>query len=240
MHSFFAQHRLQDFPATAEPACYGSPVFRSSHTLRALLAREVPDMASVAAHLDGLSAERRNGEVLTLRRGEQAKLFARAEGFLPRTMESMVPRDTPPMGEVVHEGFNTLPTFRRFAKVLCRPPAVEAEDAERDASGNLAPAELWGYNRNRRHPLIETVVGPGYFVLTEHDRPGELLVDYHRVPPRKPDHWPPILPNSERLSRFVYHRTRDVLRGVSEHVTIGRARKGGRWLPAWFVLARQE
>jgi hypothetical protein len=67
-----------------------------------------------------------------------------------------------------------------------------------------------------------------------------VLVDYLRVPPERPDHWPPILPNSARLSKVVYNGTQDVLRGVSKHVTIGRATKGGKPMSAWFVLCRDE
>ena len=45
---------------------------------------------------------------------------------------------------------------------------------------------------------------------------------------------------SARLSRFVYYRTQDVLRGVSRHVTVGRATKGGKPMSAWFVLCRDD
>jgi len=67
----------------------------------------------------------------------------------------------------------------------------------------------------------------------------EVLVDYLQLPPAKLPHWPTILPNSSRLSRFVYNGTQDVLRGVSQHVSIGRAMKAGKYLPAWFVLCRE-
>ena len=69
---------------------------------------------------------------------------------------------------------------------------------------------------------------------------GEVLIDYLQVPPDKPSHWPKILSNSKRLSRFVYNGTQDVLRGVSEHVTIGRATRGGKDLPNFFVLCRVD
>jgi len=98
--------------------------------------------------------------------------------------------------------------------------------------------ELWGYNRTGA--FVETTVGPGYFVAYPSEVGGEVLVDYLRVPPRCPEHWPTIVPNSTRLSRFVYDGTQDILRGVSKHVTIGRATKGGKPMSAWFVLCRDD
>ncbi len=83
-------------------------------------------------------------------------------------------------------------------------------------------------------------MGPGYFVAYPYENEGEVLVDYLRVPPKRPAEWPEILPNSSRLSTFVYNGTQDVLRGVSKHVTIGRAFKGGKPLSAWFVLCRED
>ena len=78
---------------------------------------------------------------------------------------------------------------------------------------DASASELWGYN--------------------------ELVIDYCEVPPRKPAEWPPILPNSARLSRFIYYRTRDFMRGVSQHVSIGRATREGKPMDNWFVLCRE-
>jgi hypothetical protein len=66
----------------------------------------------------------------------------------------------------------------------------------------------------------------------------EVVIDYCEVPARKPAEWPPVLPNSARLSRFIYYRTRDYMRGVSQHVTIGRATRDGKPMDNWFVLCR--
>jgi hypothetical protein len=131
------------------------------------------------------------------------------------------------MREVVHHGKNSLPAFTTFAKVFVRPDDPEA-----------VKTELWGYNRNPA--FIETAVGPGYFVAHAHEVDGEMLVSYLRVPPRKPDGWPEIVPNSSRFSRFVYYKMEDVLRGVSSHVSIGRATRGGKDMDAWFVLCRED
>jgi hypothetical protein len=32
----------------------------------------------------------------------------------------------------------------------------------------------------------------------------------------------------------------DVMRGISSHVSIGRARKKNGWMDAWFVLVRED
>lgn len=191
--------------------------------LRNLLSTGQPDMAAVRQLLDQLSPATRMTQCMALTRREQALLFDAAEGYLPIDLAFLVPRDQPPLEEVVHEGRNSLPAFRRFAKVFCRPaPASEAD-------------ELWGYNRNGRSVMVP--VGPGYFVAYPHNS-NEVLIDYLRVPPAKPEHWPNILPNSARLSRFVYNDTQDVLRGVSNHVSIGRATKNGKTMDNWFVLCR--
>jgi hypothetical protein len=52
------------------------------------------------------------------------------------------------------------------------------------------------------------------------------------------DGWPAVLRNDQRLQRFVYHQTRDFMRRVSEHVSIGAAFKRERPLDHYFVLVR--
>ena len=98
----------------------------------------------------------------------------------------------------------------------------------------------WTSSIRRTGGFIETIVGPGYFVAYPHSVDGEVLVDYLRLPPRRPTHWPEILPTSARLSAVVYDGTQDVLRGVSKHVTIGRAMKAGKAMSAWFTLCRDD
>ena len=69
---------------------------------------------------------------------------------------------------------------------------------------------------------MRTMTGPGYFVVhtDEHD---QLVIDYREVPAAAPEDlppgWPPILPNSARLSRFIYNGTVDVMRRVSQRVS---------------------
>ncbi|MCC6333363.1 MAG: hypothetical protein IT380_05175 [Myxococcales bacterium] len=193
------------------------------HLLQLLRAPE-PDVDAIRDHLDALSSSRRVAEVLELGAKSQAKLFDLAKGFLPMSLDDLVPPGTAPMHGVPHEGRNSLPTFTRFAKVFYQP------DDEA-----LLGKEVWGYNRTSR--LVTTTVGPGYYVAYPHGH-GELLVDYTRHPPRTPKGGPRFLPNDARLSRFVYNKTQDVLRGVSKHVSIGRAARSGKTLDNWFVLCR--
>ena len=192
--------------------------------LRDLVHGGAPEMAAIEAHLDALGTAERLAEVRSLRREEQSLLFDAAEGHRPISLDDIVPHDRGPMQEVVHYGKNSLPAFNHFAKVFVRPES--------------SSPELWGYNRTGG--FLEMIVGPGYFVAYPHTVAGEVLVDYLRLPPRRPESWPRILPNSARLSIVVYNGTQDILRGVSTHVTIGRATKGGRAMSAWFALCRDD
>jgi hypothetical protein len=193
-------------------------------TLRELLGVPEPDMQRIERHLDELTHSERVREIRSLGRSHQARLFDAAEGHRAVSLSDIVDANQPPMEEVVHHGKNSLPAFSHFAKVFVRPPEPDEP-------------ELWGYNR--AGGFIETVVGPGYFVAYPYGEQ-EVLVDYLRVPPEHPPHWPDILPNSARLSRVVYNGTQDILRGVSEHVTIGRATKDGKPMSAWFTLCREN
>jgi hypothetical protein len=75
-------------------------------------------------------------------------------------------------------------------------------------------------------------------VVTEGE-PGEVVFDYARLPPAKPDTWPAIRSNDAMRGRFVYGGgMHDVVRGVSDHVSIGRAFRRGKPLANWFVLCR--
>ena len=66
------------------------------------------------------------------------------------------------------------------------------------------------------------------------------MVDYFQIPDGPvPEGWPRVIPNTRGLQTFVYHRTRDFMRKVSKHVTIGAAYKVERPLDHYFVLCRQ-
>jgi hypothetical protein len=135
--------------------------------------------------------------------------------------------------EVIHDGVNTLPlppALRRFQKRFCRP-----------RSNGHGP-RLFGYNEGP----TRAVIGPGYFVaVATTGRPhwtarGAVVVDYFEVPdgPVAPG-WPAVVANDWRLQRFVYGGTRDFMRRVSSHVSIGAAFKGERPLDHYFVLCRR-
>ena len=177
------------------------------------------DVPGLAVYLDGLARARRIAEVRDLAAVDQARLFDAAAGFRCVTLEDFVPATVPPLRPVVHCGRNSLPLFRLFEKRFCRP----------DSAG----AVLWGYNEQPWKALT----GPGYFVARQ-ATDAEVVIDYGEVPSHKPAEWPRILPNSARLSRFIYDRTRDFMRGVSQHVTVGRATRGGKPMDNWFVLCR--
>jgi hypothetical protein len=182
----------------------------------------VVDLEGLSRFLDELPAKGRTFEVRSLTPKQQAMLFDAAEGFRPVTLDDFVPPGTPPLRQVIHYGRNSLPAFRMFEKRFCRP--------DRAAGGR----ELWGYNEQS----FKAFTGPGYFVA----RPAserEVVIDYCEVPPAKPAEWPTILPNSARLSRFIYYRTRDFMRGVSRYVSIGRATREGKPMDNWFVLCRE-
>ena len=102
---------------------------------------------------------------------------------------------------------------------------------------------LFGYN----HAPSGKLVGPGYFVaVPTRGQPawaerGPVVVDYFQVPDGPvPGEWPKVVPNSKGLQRFVYNGTRDFMRRVSAHVSIGAAHKGEKSLDHYFVLVRQD
>lgn len=179
------------------------------------------DVVGLGRRLDELDPASRLRFVFELGARAQAQLYEGAKGARKLRLEALVPAGLSPLTEVVHEGKNSLPMFSRFAKVMCR-----AKDDAR---------ELCGYNRTGG--LVQRTAGPGYFVAYE--GPGdEVLIDYTRVPDRKPTSWPEIASNNARLGRFVYAGMIDALRSVSEHVTVGRAIRNGKVQDNWFVLCR--
>jgi hypothetical protein len=180
----------------------------------------------IAQHLDGLDQPARLSEIYALGGPDQKRLYAIAADAPPLDLEYFVPADRPDLSEVVHHGKNSQPAFRMFQKRWCRP--------------SDRPGELWGYNETAVRPLI----GPGYFVarMTDDggsDERGAVVVDYFRVPdgPTVPG-WPDVRPNSRGLQMFVYNKTRDYMRRVSEHVSIGEAWRTESRVMGYFVLCR--
>lgn len=195
-------------------------------TLETLIDAPHEGVDAIAAHLDALSPTERWEQVSALGRDRQRTLFEKASAI---DFAHFV-GTTPPRAEVIHDGVNTLPLpspLRRFQKRFT-------------ASG---PDRLAGYNEGP----TRAVVGPGYFVaIPTADRPawaarGAVVIDYFQVPSADEivPSWPRIVDNSWRLQRFVYHRTRDFMRRVSQHVSVGAAYKGERPLDHYFVLCRR-
>lgn len=195
-----------------------------------LIADPATDIAAIARLLDGLDARTRAAEVLGLDRATQRTLYEKAAAAAPIDLAHFV-GDAAAGVEVIHDGRNTLPLpgpLRGFQKRFCRP-----------ADGS---ARLFGYNEGP----TRRVVGPGYFVaVPTAGRPawqarGAIVVDYFQIPDGPvAAGWPPVVPNDWRLQRLVYHHTRDFMRRVSTHVSIGAAFKEERPLDHYFVLCRQ-
>lgn len=178
--------------------------------------------ADVAAHLDGLDHAARVTAVRALRPRELGRLWTLAEGAAV-DLAHFVPAGVPGGEPVRHLGVNSLPAFRQFEKRFLRP-----EDGRE---------RLYGYN----HQALMCVTGPGYFVVDPATEGDELFIDYYEVPPARPrEDWPPVRDNEGLPSRLVYGRMRDRMRGVSGHVSIGRAFKDGKAMDTWFALVRES
>ncbi|MCB9592498.1 MAG: hypothetical protein H6719_07180 [Sandaracinaceae bacterium] len=190
---------------------------------------------AIGEYLDALAADDREREANSLGGSDQARLFDKAADAPTITLEHFVPRELDDLVPVHHPGRNTIMTlsyFRGFQKRFTRSA---------DGSGRL-----FGYNASNAW-----FITPGYFVAYEttgHEtwaERGGVVVDYFQVPDAAvPEAWPKVIPNSQGLQRLVYHQTRDFMRRVSSHVSIGRASRedqgGDRILDYWFTLCRQD
>jgi hypothetical protein len=184
--------------------------------------------------LDGLGHPGRLATIRGWDRDTQSRLYEALKGFKPVTVDDYVPAGTDALKEVIHHGKNTLPAFTHFQKRFCKPA---------DGSEGAEKKQLYGYNHNT--PFVANWTGPGYYVARDwEEAAGEVAIDYTVIPPSKPDAWPAIRPNESGLGRLVYGGMVDVMRGLSTHVSIGRARrlKNGKfeWFDAWFVLCRED
>lgn len=190
------------------------------------LVHQRASLATIADALEAMTHADRTAALRALGRAEQRWLFEVASPDIDLT--HFVPAAVAARTEVRHAGKNTLPLLpgdRVFEKRFCR-----GEDGR-----------VFGYNEARSRRLI----GPGYFVAitTAHDpqwRPrGAVVVDYFQVPDAAVvEGWPEVVPNSSGLQTFVYNGTRDFMRRVSAHVSIGAAYKGEKPLDHYFTLAR--
>lgn len=201
-------------------------------SLNELLDNPTTRVQEIAAWLDGRTHVERVEALRALDRTRQRTLYTRASLSPAVTLEHFVPFDRPDRAEVRHAGKNTLPVprpFRTFEKRFCRPT-----DGTR---------RLFGYNEG----ATVSWAGPGYFVAKPTaGNPvwaarGDVVVDYFEVPDGPvADTWPPVVPNTQGLQRFIFKGTRDFMRLVSQHVSIGAAYKGERSLDHYFVLCRED
>jgi len=203
----------------------------SALSLRDLALDDAAGIDAVAAFLDGLGHEARLAETRAVGRDEQRRLYQKAATSKPLALVDFVPQTVASRIEVIHYGRNTLPLpggLRHFQKRFSRPDTSETQ--------------LYGYNQS---PFISTI-GPGFFVAVstagrpEWEARGGVVVDYFQIPDGPvPAGWPPVIPNTQGLQRFVYHKTRDFMRRLSTHVTIGAAFKEEKALDHYFILCRQ-
>ncbi|MGH0033599.1 MAG: hypothetical protein ACQGVK_01085 [Myxococcota bacterium] len=190
------------------------------------LLREGAKIQDIAHHLDLLDPESRVREMVSLPAGDQARLYEISADSPAITRSDLVPDGTAPRQPVIHDGINSQPLFRRFQKRVCLP-----EDGS---------PRVFGYNE----AAVGRLIGPGFFVAHDTepgDERGAVVVDYYLVPDGPvAAGWPPVVPNSKGLQRFVYDKTRDYMRRVSEHVSIGKAVRLEKRTMGYFLLCRRD
>ena len=183
------------------------------------LARASPiDMQAVARHLDALTPADRVRQTRSLDRALFSRLFAAAAGVARVRLEDLVPAGAAPLTVVAHDGTNNLPAFRAFGKPMYR-----------DAQGRVC---------GRNEQTWEGLTGPGYFSVRAHGD-GEVVFDYTALPTETPSGWPAVTSNARGLSYFVFREMTDVVRRLARDVVIGRAQRGAKELPQYFVLVRR-
>lgn len=201
-----------------------------SAALVSLIEAADENIAEIGAFLDGLSHADRLAASRVLDRAQQRRLFEKAAKAPPLKFTDFVPEAAADLEEIIHHGRNTLPllpSFKLFEKRMCRPQG--------------GGPRVFGFNESPTRGLI----GPGYFVMIPTagnpawEARGSLVVDYFQVPEGPVSAgWPEVKPNSSGLQVLVYNKTRDFMRKVSAHMTIGAAYKVEKALGHYFVLVR--
>lgn len=174
--------------------------------------------------LDTAGPWARRNACRTLTRAQMMALYDAVEASGAMSLEHFVPSGEA-LVEAIHYGKNSLPLFSLFQKRFCRPDGEDPGEA------------LWGYNHN--DALVSTVVGHGYFTASLNEK-GEMVIDYAKVPPRKPAAWPAITQPTDRLGGLVWKGLTDHIRKVTEHVSIGMAFRDGKPEGSYFVLCRED
>ena len=182
------------------------------------------DLPRLSQVLDEMGHAGRVHSMRTWGKKKLAAIYEASDGFRNVGLDDFVPASSSPLVEVVHELHNSLWLFTDSQKRFCK------------AGDESAASELCGYNEMP----ASFFTGPGYFAARASDKPGEVVFDYQKRPTARVVGWPEMVPNEGRLGRFVYAGCVDYLRGLSNHVSVGRAQKGGKLLDVWFVLCRKD
>lgn len=194
----------------------------AAKALRRLILDPHANPSQICNYLDSLPDGERARASRSLGMEHQRRLWNLVDRFAELSLEDMVPGTQKALSPVPHFGRNTLPVHSHFEKRFYRYTNGSGESA---VGGSNFQSLAW-------------LTGPGYYVATEDAGRRELLIDYRRLPSKRPKAWPAIVSNERGVSRFVYGFMVDTCRRVSEHVTIGRANRHGKDMPAWFTLCR--
>lgn len=179
------------------------------------------NVAAFSKVLDELGPAGRLDTIRRLEAHQMAELYEAAKGFRPIGVDAFVPADVAPMTRVRHFGKNSLPMFSVFEKHF--------------AKADGATDEVFGLNSQS----TSIFTGPGYFVARpSKTEEGAVDIDYTVQPAKAPEGWPRIVP-PRGIGFFVYAGLRDVMRGISEHVSIGRGYRRGKVMDQYFVLCRE-
>lgn len=171
---------------------------------------EVDHLARLTEPLNAADHETRLAWIRSLGRSEQYALYALAKGS-PVHVGELV------RGEaqiVRHHGKNGLLMFTWFEKRFVR-------------LGDT----VTGYNHNEfpawARPIASALTGPGHYMAYDSpDVPGEVWIDYRKVPAHTHPTFPDIIDNERGVRALVFGDMVDVLRRVSRHVFIGDSFKG--------------
>lgn len=171
-----------------------------------LLPQDAPSLAPITAALDAATPDARKAWIRSLDGAQQRRLYDLSAGN-PVRVDELVEDD----GRVsIGDGRNGLGLFNKFQKRFAR-----------------VGDRVGGYNDNSEiagflSPLIGWVTGPGHFVAYDSpDVPGEVWIDYRRIPDVQHPDFPPLIDNESGLRSLVFGNMVDVLRRVSQHVFVG-------------------
>lgn len=189
---------------------------------------------AIRSHLDALPNGEHYAALSQLTRYQQRKLFHKCAQAEPLNLDYFLDSSAPPLQTRRLYGRNTLPLLgqgRVFEKRMCRP-------LEHDLQEN----QLYGYN----HTSYMWWFGPGYFVARntpdqlDWQGRGGVVIDYFQKPDGQvPNDWPSYRPNWTPPQALFYFHTRDFMRKVSEHVSIGVAYRNETCLDHYFILVKE-